>query len=338
MIVVLSRDLYFETLKDFPIKKHGLINAAVELDMENYSPFKTSLFFSRRCSVTENGALVNLWFVKPEVLEFISTLQPLMVIPETAILALGKRDSIYQITLWGGHRLFVHVTEEGAIQSLLSKEDKLDLTTFKRSVGGPLESSRLKLVQGDAYWKKLRVFLKRPMPDFHLAFLTPELFFPRLKRVRLRQFAISAFCVYFVYLSLGTFLCFSIKRKYRNELHRLNHDVCLIKKARDEFLFKKKIVERIAAHTNNYTSKTSILNALDKTVPEGTWIKQIYMADNKVEVSGETPKASSLMENLRQYPGVSEPEFVSPVQKLKKSGNESFTISFLWNNTARMKK
>ena len=85
-LIILGKNLYFETLKTFPFSSTKDIRSAIKTDILAFSPFETDLFHVRRISETGERTNVNLWFVNKAGCEKLQALSPLFIVPETALL------------------------------------------------------------------------------------------------------------------------------------------------------------------------------------------------------------------------------------------------------------
>jgi general secretion pathway protein L len=69
------------------------------------------------------------------------------------------------------------------------------------------------------------------------------------------------------------------------------------------------------------------LNALTKVIPDDTWLNNLNVQGSKVQIHGQSPAASKLIEAIEASDSFENTSFVSPVTKDPRSGLERFRIS-----------
>ena len=102
-LVVLGKHHYYETIRSFPFSNIKEIREAVIMDIPAYSPFDTPLFLMKKMDIPDGGCRVNLWFIHPSVVDWLNRLSPMILIPESGLLALAKdsRETLFHIQKQG---------------------------------------------------------------------------------------------------------------------------------------------------------------------------------------------------------------------------------------------
>jgi general secretion pathway protein L len=84
-----------------------------------------------------------------------------------------------------------------------------------------------------------------------------------------------------------------------------------------EFLLRKKSTELVVVE---------ILNELSMRMPDDTWLIHINYRNPKLQIHGQSPSASALIEVLEASPIFNDTSFVSPVSQDRNTGLERFQI------------
>ncbi len=73
-------------------------------------------------------------------------------------------------------------------------------------------------------------------------------------------------------------------------------------------------------------TKSMILNDVTKVLPDDTWLYQLRVNENRLEISGYAPNSSSLIQLFEDAPGFAEPKFRAPVTQDPKLGVDRFSL------------
>ena len=73
-------------------------------------------------------------------------------------------------------------------------------------------------------------------------------------------------------------------------------------------------------------TKSTILNDVTRVLPDDTWLYQLRVNDNRLEISGYAPNSSSLIQLFEDAPGFAEPKFRAPVTQDPKLGVDRFSL------------
>jgi hypothetical protein len=332
-LIILGKNLYFETLETFPFSSVKEIRSAVKTDIHAFSPFETDLFFVRRIGETGERTSVNLWFVNKAGCERLQTLSPLFILPETALLPFvgDVLPIVYAIRKTNDERLFSFVREDGAVKSMAPQKDRADLTLFKRSVGGrTIEAPVKEVTEWEGYLGMIQIALYHIPKKTALSFTNRDYFSTSFDKKPLIVGIAVATVLFFMYTGLSIFMPYMAARDLHREDKALSLNLSgLLEKQERLDIFRqrhKALTERL----NSYTYKIPLLNLLNTALPEDTTIKQLTVAGNMVEMRGVVPKATALLSALSQTQEVKNAKFTTPLRQDSKTGMEIFSLTFVY--------
>jgi hypothetical protein len=332
-LVILGKNHYFETLKTFPFSSVKEIRSAVKTDIHAFSPFETDLFFVRRIGETGEKTSVNLWFVNKAGCERLQTLSPLFILPETALLpsVKGPYPIVYSVRKTDNDHLLSFVNEDGAARSMSLHGTQMDITHFKRAVGGDAKEYPVKAV---TKWEDYLAMLQEalydmPKKDFPI-FTKPDYLSMNFnKRTWSVGIAVAA-GLFFLYTGLSVLMPYLAAKDLDAEDKAISSNLSglLAKQDRIDSTYQRHIA--LAERLARYTNKTGILNLLNTVLPEDTAIRQFTVAGNLVEMRGMVPKATVLLSALTQVKEVKKAKFTTPLRQDSKTGMEVFTLTFVY--------
>ena len=331
-LVILGKQAYFEMIAEFPFGNVKEIEAAIAMDPETYAPFQTPLFFIRKIIRHDDKTLVNIWFVRPEIVALIDRMSPWLIFPETVLWCLGAYpgNGLHIVKMPAGY-LFVHFLD-GAIRSTSAENDDTDLIAFLRSIGR--EASPADAVRTDHFETYLQ-YLRDAVPEIPLSELRPFFKF-RLRasdfdmRSLKRSFALIGITIV-LYLAgwVGMPIYFKQRLIVENETISAVLNDILERQAGTDALLND--VKQLTLAIKGYTPRTMLLNMLYKNLPTDTIITNMTIAGSKIELRGSAGQASQVLSSLSMDPGVEHPQFTMPMRKDYKTGRELFVLSFDFN-------
>ncbi|MGR9106183.1 MAG: PilN domain-containing protein [Gammaproteobacteria bacterium] len=104
--------------------------------------------------------------------------------------------------------------------------------------------------------------------------------------------------------------------KVASEVQKLKDDTDALLRDSD-FLLRKKTTEPVIVE---------ILNELTMRLPDDTWLEHLNYRSPKLQIHGQSPSASALIEVLEASPIFKDTSFVSPVSQDRTTGLERFQI------------
>lgn len=166
-------------------------------------------------------------------------------------------------------------------------------------------------------------------PSLHYNLL-PEKLHERPDR-RKRIINGSLLVLLLVLVSLIAVVPLWVKRSYMLELEA---QVDRTRKAGMEVKALKKEAEALSREANFLLEKKStepvlveMLNELSRVIPDETWLTDINYRENKLQIHGQSPSASALIELIEASPFFESVSFVSPVNQDRNTGLERFQIA-----------
>ena len=70
-----------------------------------------------------------------------------------------------------------------------------------------------------------------------------------------------------------------------------------------------------------------VLDELSRIIPDKTWLTSLQYKDRRIQIQGQSPSASALIEIIEASPGFQQTRFVSPVTRDRKTKLERFQIA-----------
>lgn len=332
-LIVLGKKYYFETLKSFPFSNIKEIRSSIEMDITAFSPFKTDRFFVRKIGESDESTKVNLWFIDNKIANTLRTLSPLILIPETALLSFLDESSprIYTIRNKDEESLSVYIGRDRAVKSMTSRQNRVDLERFRRSVGAEARDCPARDIVGIEEYLALfpAILYGMPMRSL-LGFANPDSFSLKVNKKQLSMGLATAAFLFLLYTGLSGLLPYYADKSLQEEDKTLFLSLSgLLKKQEMVDIYHKKQKE-LAERVTNYTYKLPLINLLNTILPEETRIRQLTVSGNMVEMRGTVPRASELLGALSQGKGIKNARFTSPLREDKKTGMEIFRLTFIF--------
>jgi general secretion pathway protein L len=82
----------------------------------------------------------------------------------------------------------------------------------------------------------------------------------------------------------------------------------------------------LTARRHDYTSPLELLLELTNRLPESTWITRASFTTRQIQLQGESPAASELLQIVESTESLKDAQFQSPVSRSSESGKELFTL------------
>ncbi|MCK5098377.1 MAG: PilN domain-containing protein, partial [Desulfobacteraceae bacterium] len=270
---------------------------------------------------------------KENIAGFIDKFSPMIVLPETFVFAFIKKvyPLFLKIEKQDGKDLFIHVDHDLAIKSMESAIDKKGFETFLRICGSSsdIEQENIYVYKNEKEIKQVlkTVFLNIPFTEL-LKFVNKKSYsFETMGKTGLKYLCIAC-ALLFIYSTTCLLLPYQKKKELMAE------DQILSKKAGD-LIEKRDGLDKKLAQLNlfknlveEYQSKTTLIQMLLKTVPQGSLIKRLNISGQVVEIEGAAINAPAFIESLGLNKNILDPYFLSPLRKDKKTNMEIFKLNF----------
>jgi hypothetical protein len=333
-LVILGKPHYYETIHSFPFANIKEIREAVIMDIPAYSPFETPLFLMKKLDIPDGGCRVNLWFIRPDAVELLKRLSPMIIIPESGLLALEKdsAQNLYHIQKQGINELWVHVGNDLLTQSMDVCDKNMEQETFTRIIGGNAEKYAVTVIADQQeYMEILHGALMNMSFNAAWPFLFPIKSLSNFNPKNLKIGLTVAAALFMIYLSVIVAIPYSAESRLIKVDQELTPRIAGLMKIQRQ-------VEALYARQNELTGilrkhipKLPLLILLNDILPENTIIFQLVCAGNTVEFKGITPKSTALLDAVSSQPVIQNARYTSPIRQDQASSREVFTLSFVYN-------
>ena len=336
-MVVLGKNHYYETIRPFPFTNTKEIREAVIMDIPAYSPFDTSLFLMKKMDIPDGGCKVNLWFIHPDTVEWLNRLSPMIIIPESGLLALAKDSpqNLYHIQKQEKEALWVYVGKDLLTQSMEVCDGKMEQETFTRIIGGNAEKYVVtEIADPQDYMEMLHGALMNISFNAILPFLFPiktlTSFNPKNLKIGLSVAAV----LFLIYMAVIVTLPYSAESALMKADKEITPQVASLMKnqLQVDALYARQ--NELIGILQKHIPKLPLLILLNDVLPENTIIFQLVAAGNTVELKGMTPKSTALLEALSTRPVIQNARYTAPIRQDQASSREVFTLSFIYNPAA----
>jgi Tfp pilus assembly protein PilN len=117
-----------------------------------------------------------------------------------------------------------------------------------------------------------------------------------------------------------------VSRSLNAELTRLTSEMAGIKKIQDRIESIEGQLSELNGLNERYVPVSDIVRELTQILPDGAWIREFSLDDNKIRIQGYADSASDLISFLETSPLFKDVYFTSAIVK-EKDGKERFNIS-----------
>jgi len=329
--LILGREHYFETSKEYPIANKRDVKNALAFE-DNKAPFKgVTLHHIER--VNEQAHKVTFWVIKPKILEGLTTL-PWLVLPESYLLAKSLEPNINLAVVEGLNKtLFISKIGQSVLSGIKSSQTP-NIENFAFSSGSPISSEN-----GQFYTSSRTNFLSLLYKGVKLLNLT-ELQGFLLKRKKVnwqnypwKQAGLTSSIILTLYLALSS--GWLLLKQYQQESKlsvqttEVNQALALQKELQKQNELQKQLIIPLAEQVPYWNVWPVVLD----TIYVGSKIKALHYKKGKITIQGaanKTIKATDILAKLSKSSYVQSPSFSKPMRKYR--GKEEFSISFSFAN------
>ena len=333
-IVVLGKHHYYEKIHSFPFANIKEVREAVTMDISAYSPFDTPLFFMKKMDIPDGGCRVNLWFINPDAVEWVNRLSPLILVPESGLLALAKnsQETLYHIQKKENEALWVYVGKDLLTQSMNFFDGQMEQETFIRIIGGNPENHAVsKIADMQDYLETLHRVMMSMSFSAALPFLFPIKTLGRFNPKNLKIGLSIAAGLFLLYGAATATLLYSIESGLMKADKEIMPQVTSLMKDQQQVEALFAWQNELSGILRKHIPKLPLLILLNDVLPENTTIFQLVTAGNTVEIKGMTPKSTALLEALSARPVIQNARYTAPIRQDQASSMEVFTLSFIYN-------
>lgn len=333
-LLVLGKSHYYETIRSFPFVNIKEIREAVIMDIPAYSPFETQLFLMKKVYVPDGGCRVNLWFIHPSAVECLNRLSPMIIIPESGLLAMAKNSAqnLYHIQKQEKEALWVYVGKDMLTQSIDVCNGQIEQETFTRMIGGNADKYAVKeIADTQDYMEMLHEALLNISLNSIAPFLFPVKSLARFNPKNLKIGLSVAAGLFLIYMAVIVTLPYFAESGLKEADKEITPQVASLMKnqLQLEALYARQ--KELIGILRKHVPKLPLLIMLNEVLPEDTIIFQLLTAGNTVELKGMTPKSTALLEALSSRPAIQNARYTAPIRQDQASSREVFTLSFIYN-------
>ena len=326
-IVILSKDTYFETQKSFPFAPMADIRGAVASDINAYVPFDSPLFFIKKIYESQGKTRVNLWVVKKDVARRVRKLSPVLILPETLVVALAqdRLPCLVNVTKEGDKEILVYADKTRAVKSVDTKGESSIRDSFVRTCDREAISLSQKISKEELTKLLKPAVLNMPMGQAGQFFNTEAYSLAQAGKTGLKYLYLGLF-IFMVYTGISSWLIYQKKNQLEGLEISLSLEMGALEGKRADLESKVAQLQEIKAIVESYQPRTALLKTIMAAVPKGVLIRRIRISGHTVELEGAAPDASELMENLGKLKQVTGTRFTSPLRKDQKTGLDRFKL------------
>lgn len=325
--LILSREHYFETSKEYPIANKNDLKQALQFD-DDKAPFEgVTLQHIER--INEQSHRVTFWVINPKVLDSLNVL-PWLILPESFVLAkaLNKNTNLATIECIN-KTLFISKTGQGIFSGIQSAQTP-NVECFAFSTGSPINVDNDQHLLASA--KDFVGLLVTGLKSLSLANIKG--FVVNLNDINWqgypwKQTAIITTIVLTFYLMLSSgWLVIKqelLDQQLTAQKMQVNQALSLQKNYQQQLQWQKVLVDPLADVFPYWNTWPIVLEA----VSVGATFTAVHYKNEKVNIHGtanQSIKATDVLAKLSKNTDVISPSFSKPVRKYR--GNENFAISF----------
>lgn len=330
--LILGREHYFETSKEYPIANKRDLKQALKFD-DNKAPFKgVTLQHIER--VNEQSHRVTFWVINPKILDKLTS-SPWLILPESYLLAKALPENINLATIACPDKtLFISRTGQGMFSGIKSPQTP-SVESFALATGSPTSVDDEQ--QYSAKATQFTALLSTGIKSLNVAKLSG--FFVNLNNInRLnypwKQAGVISVLVLTIYLALSSaWLSFEqqhLSQKIIDQKPQVNQALALQKDYQQHLQWQEALAEPLSNAFPYWHTWQIALEA----IAVGADINAIHYQNEKIILHGTADsdiKATDVLAKLSENPNVLSASFSQPVRKYR--NKEDFVISFSFAQT-----
>jgi hypothetical protein len=325
--LILGREHYFETSKDYPIANKRDLKKALKFE-DNSSPFQgETLRYIER--INESSHRVTFWVIDPDVFIHLS-FRPWLVIPESHVIANGLKGRFTLATVdCIDKSLFIAETGLGVFSGVKSQRINT-VEHFALSTGSPLNHDNLARL----HFKPTQfcALLHQGMQALTLEHLSG--FILAKKRTDWQSYpwkqagviVVATFSLYMVLTSLWlVYNEYQLEQQLTEQAFDVDRAFLLQKQYKNQKRLQNILTEPLKTQIPYWNIWPIILESIDS----GASITAIHYKNEKIIMHGSTKqtiKATDILAKLSDNKNIKSPSFSKPVRNYR--GREQFAISF----------
>ncbi|CAG1023407.1 hypothetical protein DOJK_02302 [Patescibacteria group bacterium] len=192
-----------------------------------------------------------------------------------------------------------------------------DLCHELKSMGIIPELADYEDIENNLYYKRETYNL---LPEW----LSPDNKIPRLVHNSLIASLGLLFCLSLI---LPVWLEYQTVESLTTQVRKLEKDVKEIEVMQSDFRVLQEETQKLLNEKNDLPATYVMLNHLSQLIPDDTWLNYLQYVNGQLQIQGESPKASSLIELLEKSELFNRAAFISPVTQDSVNKKERFQLN-----------
>lgn len=323
-LLVLGRQHYFETLREYRISSMRDLAAAIRLEAPTLSPYADGVCFYHRHAYVDGISTVSLWFVRPQVW-LDHGLAPQLVIPETLLLNyMAERDApnMLQVQSSGNNPGYFFYADAQKLISQPRRGAAQNAERFARLAGIDPSLFQPQVLDEQQLAQSLAAGLQRlPWVAFPGLWLRGQ---RQLPVVRWRRLAAIVGGLLFGYLVLSSAYLYQRQQSLQaqwDEQRVAMRDMLALEQRYQTLLAEQ---QQLSQPLRDYVGRWRVAALLAATITPRERLEAVRVDGNTVELRGFAPRASGFLATLSQQSVLADVQFAAPVRKVP--GGEQFVI------------
>ncbi|WP_085282483.1 hypothetical protein [Colwellia chukchiensis] len=325
--LVLGREHYFETSKDYPIASKRDLKKALQFD-DNTAPFNgVTLRHIER--LNEQSHRVTFWVINPKVFQVLAT-RPWLLLPESYVLAknISPQASLASVARFN-QTLFIAKTGLGIFSGIQSQYVNT-IEQFAFATGAPLNNGDNQPIVTSK--TEFVSYLQQGLTQLefqHLAgfFLSREKTDWQQYPWKMATIVSGSFLVCYFALSSAwlVYKNHQLEQQLAQQSEQVNIALNLQKQLRQQIQWQATLAQPLQQQTPYWNAWPLVL----ESIHAGARITGLAYKGNAITINGITKddsKATDILAKLSQNAMALAPSFSKPVRKHR--GSEQFAISF----------
>jgi hypothetical protein len=324
--LVLGREHYFETVKEYPIANKRDLLQALEYD-DDKAPFEgVTLHYIER--INEQSHRVTFWVIHPEVFNFLPV-RPWLIIPESFVFskAIDKNTTLGALS-FNKKTVFIAKTGKG-FSSGIKTPQTATIDSFAFATGAPSGNNE-------------KIYVTTNNHDFEsllyqglksLTYNQVKGLFVKAKKIQWHNYpwqsaasiSLVVFCGYLTLTSAWLAVKqYRLDNQLEEQVTKVNKALALQNEYRQQMAWQEKLSEPLKDKVPYWHVWHIVLD----TISTGAEISAVHFKNNKILVEGDTNqsvRATDVLAKISNNSYVASPSFSKPVRKRR--NKEEFSIS-----------
>ena len=321
-VLILARQHYFETQRNYPVRTRRELAAVLELDRPELSPWPDAILLYHIASAQPGKMAVNIWCLRPQLLAQ-HRLTPWLILPEGLLHALASAEPLQQLpgnpAPW-----YLHRDKQGLLTSQSASGLYHAPATFCELMGAAPE--QLHTRSPAQRERQLHHGLTRLHPAQLRGLWVARGVLPEPRRLA-RLATIGAVMVG-LYLAVGSYTLHS-------QASHLQQQVATLRSSLDQQMQQEHHLQDMAERYHSLATPLQqsavswrLLSLLAEVLDGPQQFERLQLSGQRVELRATVPSASGLLSRLGERPEVREAHFAGPVQSAPRGDGERVTLVF----------